>query len=552
MKKLIFAATMLLAAWQTIAAQDSVTIDGVVYNWDATRSGYWAAAWDAKTPIRHLRIHAEVNGLNVVGVKDDAFNFDFESEYSQYSEKPPIESLVIEEGVESIGYRAFVDCTDLRSAYIGSSVTVINDDAFFRCSALETLVLNEGLKTIGPEAFANCTALTTVVIPASVRDIHRQAFLGCTGVTDAYFLMEDSELNGFDWWDGTVEHNGGKEFNTNANTIIRVPKGLRQAYIDSGKFSAWLRIEEDENIHPLWWIVNYGTVGATYTVSDDLTGVYVDKNDALYAKDDNMWLAPDLTGTGEVDYMRSTGLLSNRGNVYDQSNWVALTGIASPQQFINHKITGGTITGVLRDKVNPCIEVASTSTPVKGAADTYVPNTYIPASVMTRTQTGPDGSQYEGIVYAFVRPKPQEYADYKWTVYGDNNEFYMPAPEPPLNPREFVGGFGVSYDLYEAPPVPTLNVDYTYPFKAITRRLTTSSSPAPRFRLKAYTTTEGGEKTTEFEVYPLELPSSPVTAVTDIPTNGTVTGGRYNILGQPVGDDYKGIVIENGRKLIVR
>lgn len=549
MKKLIFAATMLLAAWQTIAAQDYVTIDGVVYNWDANSSGYWAAAWDEVTPIRHLRIHAEVNGLNVVGVKDDAFNFDFESEYSQYSEKPPIESIVVEEGVGSIGYRAFVDCTDLRSAYIGSSVTVINEDAFFRCSALETLVLNEGLKTIGPEAFANCTALTSVVIPSTVRHIGSQAFLYCTAVTDVWFLMtETAALDAFGWWDGVLPH-GGTEFNTPAGTTLHVPQGLRQDYIDSQKFTAWLSaIDEDDNVYPLWWIVNYGVVGRSYTVSDDLTAVYVDKNDALYAKDDNMWLAPDLTVTGEVDYMRSTGLLSNRGNVYDQSNWVALTGIESPQQFINHKITGGTITGVLRDKVNPCIEVASTSTPVKGAADTYVPNTYIPASVMTRTQTGPDGSQYEGIVYAFVRPKPQEYADYKWTVYGGNNEFYMPAPEPPLNPRKFVGGFGVNYALCET-NVPTLSVNSTYPFKAITRRQTTSPSSAPRFRLSAYT--EGG-KTTEFEVYPLELPSSPVTAVTDIPTDGTVTGQRYNILGQPVGDDYKGIVIENGRKLIVR
>lgn len=32
----------------------------------------------------------------------------------------------------------------------------------------------------------------------------------------------------------------------------------------------------------------------------------------------------------------------------------------------------------------------------------------------------------------------------------------------------------------------------------------------------------------------------------------TMTGGRYNLLGQPVPDSYKGIVIENGKKIIVR
>ena len=42
------------------------------------------------------------------------------------------------------------------------------------------------------------------------------------------------------------------------------------------------------------------------------------------------------------------------------------------------------------------------------------------------------------------------------------------------------------------------------------------------------------------------------TGVRDFKVTTTKTGQRYNLLGQPVGKDYKGIVIEDGKKIFVR
>ena len=42
------------------------------------------------------------------------------------------------------------------------------------------------------------------------------------------------------------------------------------------------------------------------------------------------------------------------------------------------------------------------------------------------------------------------------------------------------------------------------------------------------------------------------TGVTDLNAAKPRGGQRYNLMGQPVGKDYKGIVIEDGRKAIVR
>ena len=42
------------------------------------------------------------------------------------------------------------------------------------------------------------------------------------------------------------------------------------------------------------------------------------------------------------------------------------------------------------------------------------------------------------------------------------------------------------------------------------------------------------------------------TAITDMGANVPGSGQRYNLMGQPVGPDYRGIVIVDGKKLIVR
>ena len=50
----------------------------------------------------------------------------------------------------------------------------------------------------------------------------------------------------------------------------------------------------------------------------------------------------------------------------------------------------------------------------------------------------------------------------------------------------------------------------------------------------------------------VELETSAVTGITDIISTQPMAGQRHNLLGQPVGKDYKGIVIEDGKKVIVK
>lgn len=507
-------------------AATDVVVDGVTYEWSANDGGYIVTGWDEETPIQSLHIHGEVNGLNVVGIALGAFE-----------DNEDIVYLTIDEGITSIG-----------------------ENAFCRCYNLQVAILPEGLETIEEEAFAFCTGLTMMVIPSTVTDIQAHAFSGCTGVTDVYFLMTDEDqLDNFDWWDGVYpsqgeEEHGGMEFNTNAFTTIHVPEGTYDIYDNSGKLEAWL-FREDDNCYPLWWIVNYGVVGHEYTICDDLTAVYVDKNEGLYAKDDNEWLTPDRAYSDEIDYMISVGLLANRGNVYDQSNWVELKGIESPDELVGYIINGASVKGTLLDKTNPVIEVSDNSTPQRGRKESYIPNTYIAASLMSRTQVGVNEK-----TYAFVRPKPQEVANYEWTIYGGDNDFYVPEPDDDnnINKYHFKGGFSISDELYDG-DMPDLQEEGYYPFLAITRSATTDyeklASRPQKVESSEWAPYIESGVSPWFIVYPLWLPEDPVvTAIDSIEADKLNESGLYYDLQGHVFSSCpeSGLYIHNGKLMIVK
>ncbi|MBO7609582.1 MAG: leucine-rich repeat domain-containing protein [Muribaculaceae bacterium] len=523
MKRLLIALITVLTASVGHAA-NAVVVDGVIYTWSPSDGAYIVTGWDDETPIQSLHIHAEVNDLDVIAIDDAAFE-----------DNEDIIYLRIDEGITSIG-----------------------ENAFCRCSNLKTVILPEGLEKIEEEAFAFCTSLTTMVIPSTVTDIYAHAFSGCTSVTDVYFLMTDeNQLSGFDWWDGVYpspgeEEHGGMEFNTNQHTVIHVPQGMLQDYVDSQKFVAWMPLVEDDGCYPLWWIVNYGVEGRSYTVADDLTAVYVDKNGGLHAKDDNHWLTPDKVYSGEIDYMGTSGLMNHLGNRYDQSNWVALTNVENCDAFKDYIITGNSIVGKLLDKKNPVIEVNDNATLIKGTKITYTPNTYIAASFMSRTQQGSND-----LTYAFVRPKPQEFIFVDWAIYHDcedENEFYLPAPDLDngINKFDLKGGFMVNYDLCES--MPNLTDEGQYAFNAINHRMVSTSTKISSRNVEPYV--ESG-LSPWFIVLPVNLPDAPIVTGIIPPTIPVIPSASsyYNINGYYLGTakpKIPGIYINNNRKIVIR
>ena len=94
-----------------------------------------------------------------------------------------LNTVIINEGVTTIGQGAFYGCSGLSSVTIPSSVTSIGYDAFRSCTSLSSVTICSGVTTIGQNAFENCTSLSSVTIPSSVTSIGQSAFEDCTSLS---------------------------------------------------------------------------------------------------------------------------------------------------------------------------------------------------------------------------------------------------------------------------------------------------------------------------------------------------------------------------------
>ena len=121
-----------------------------------------------------------ISGRSDVSDHANAGNNDVYPPWSNYRTR--IKTVIVENGVTSIGYCAFEDCSGLTSMVIPNSVTSIGSCAFRRCSSLESVIIPDSVTTIGHTVFSDCRSLTSVTIPNSVTSIGDYTFRRCSGL----------------------------------------------------------------------------------------------------------------------------------------------------------------------------------------------------------------------------------------------------------------------------------------------------------------------------------------------------------------------------------
>ena len=153
--------------------------------------------------------------------------------WGAFSECSSLTSIVIPDSVTSIGSSAFSGCSSLTSIEIPASVTSIGGWAFSGCSSLTSIEIPASVTSIGNSAFFECSSLTSIVIPDSVTSIEESAFSGCNNVVFEFsgsnpnFVFENGILWSKDY--------SGIHYISSDVTSVEIPDGVTS--IGAGMFS---------------------------------------------------------------------------------------------------------------------------------------------------------------------------------------------------------------------------------------------------------------------------------------------------------------------------
>ncbi|SCQ22455.1 leucine-rich repeat domain-containing protein [Tannerella forsythia] len=190
----------------------------------------------------------------------------------------PIEKIVIEAGVKSVGAYAFRNNAMLTSVTLPAGIQTIGEAAFNDCKKLTGITLPEGVTTMGKYAFSNCEKLASITLPGSVTAIGEQALGNCTALTD--ITVGWATPLGID---ANVFHPSV----TLQNIKLHVPAGLTKAYRGKDVWKKFGQITDGTITNsPLgatetWW--EYAAATRTLTVGG--TGAMPDFN----SFDDQPW-----------------------------------------------------------------------------------------------------------------------------------------------------------------------------------------------------------------------------------------------------------------------
>ena len=178
----------------------------------------------------------------------------------------PLQSIVFNDGLETIGDYAFRNCQNLTSVVLPIGLTTINSAAFNSCSNLTSVVFPSTLQTIGEAAFYRCpissvslptglisiadnafqgnNALTELHVPASVESIGPGVFNGCSNLRDVYvYVVDPINMN-------------SNTFSSYASATLHVPEQSESTYFRNAQWGQFADIVSFNEPYSYFYISN--------------------------------------------------------------------------------------------------------------------------------------------------------------------------------------------------------------------------------------------------------------------------------------------------------
>lgn len=372
--------------------------------------------------------------------------------------------------------------------YLDSAITKVGSYAFYDCIYLQSVELGSKLEEISWNAFYNCTGLKTITIPDSVKMIDNNAFGECSGLEEMICLAV------------TPPDLGNTVFlGMSSNAPLYVPAEALEAYTRSGDWEQYpgkiLSLDERKG-----------------------EAIVVIGGDTIQVDPEAPTTEIDINGDGTL--------------VYDtEENTLTLTGLDVEDGEVEGTVIEysgtETLTIVLTDESSITADVVISST-----ADVIITGdgTLVAEGVVPIVGTSNATITFDGVnmVVRSVTPSEEAIRRLRKTRHAKRlDETGGPA----------LSGFG-SAEFNK--------VDIT-PSDAMYGAITSGSSDA-EFAMYVMNGLGEQEVLTEFTL------TAKTDAVEDVRSEHKLDPSKamYNVLGVQVGAEYKGVVIQDGQKFMVR
>ena len=201
-------------------------------------------------PLKNLTVNATLtwHGITykITSIKDSAFRGNTNLRTVDLSAATNLKDL---------GKYTFMECTNLTSVKLSSSVTKMGNCDFAECTNLSDFdFVSTQIDDIYPYAFRNCKKLKSINIPHSVTNISASAFCG-SGLTSVFISnnVESIHLSAFQMCDNlkkvVLEAGGNKTLEVYRDAFAYCPN-LTSVYAYRTNIDAWYFVfEGSKNVH---------------------------------------------------------------------------------------------------------------------------------------------------------------------------------------------------------------------------------------------------------------------------------------------------------------
>lgn len=143
------------------------------------------------------------NGTLIISGTGNMKNYFAHAPWYSYSES--LKSVIVQNGVTSIGNYAFKDCKNITQITLSASVNSIGKEAFSGCN-FETIELPTKITIIPEGLFMGCKSLKKVKIPNGVTEIGDNAFQGCENLSELTLPNEIKSIGDAFYYCGIINN----------------------------------------------------------------------------------------------------------------------------------------------------------------------------------------------------------------------------------------------------------------------------------------------------------------------------------------------------------